>query len=162
MFYLYPDISPIILGLVRKRALGNWVRTMNYFKLPSRTLNREMLTSLSFSRARENPMDNIMNSANPVFYSTCNFSTSSSFPTGKGSNDTSIREERLYLDQIELPGTINSYFKRGVSKDSSGTSGCRKMVYESCVNKAAELSSCIFKMIKNMGKWLLFCLLFLV
>lgn len=34
MFYLYPDISPIISGLVRKRALRNWVRTMNYFKLP--------------------------------------------------------------------------------------------------------------------------------
>lgn len=73
-FCLYlPDISSIILGLVRKRTRRNWVRTINYFKLPSRTLNRERLTSLSFSTARENPMNNTMNSTKPVFYSTCNF-----------------------------------------------------------------------------------------
>lgn len=93
MFCLYlPDISSIILGLVRKRTCRNWVRTKNYVKLPSRILNRERLTSLSFSTAKENPMNNIMNSTKPVFYSTCNFSTSS-FPTGKGSNDAPIREE---------------------------------------------------------------------
>lgn len=59
-----------------------------------------MLTSLSFSTARENPMKNIMNSTKPVFYSTCNFSTSSSFPTGKDSSDAPSRKEVLYLDKI--------------------------------------------------------------
>lgn len=60
MFFCIQTFSPITLGLVRKRALRNLVRTMNYLKLPCRTLIKDMLTNLSFSTARESSMKNIM------------------------------------------------------------------------------------------------------
>ena len=44
-FQTFPPIKP---GSVRKRALRNLVKTINYLKLPCWTLNKAMLTSLRF------------------------------------------------------------------------------------------------------------------
>lgn len=56
MFCLYlPDISSIILGLVRKRTCRNWVRTINYFKLPSRTYTEKGLLAWVFPLPGKTP-----------------------------------------------------------------------------------------------------------
>lgn len=90
-----------MLGLVRKRALRNWIRTMNYFKLPCRTLNREMLTSLSFSAARENPMKNIINwTESSILLAT--FWLPLPFPQVRAPMMPLSRKEVLHLDKIPL------------------------------------------------------------
>lgn len=136
---------------------------MNYFKLPCRTLNREMLTSLSFSTARENPMKSIMNStksSTPL----ATFRLPLPFPQVRAPMMSLIKEGSIasrqntleYQNFQEIPILIlKEWAKTVVGHLATGEAWLCKIC------KQAELSSCIFKMIKTMGKWLLFCSLFL-
>lgn len=86
MFNLYPGIFPNYIRLgkkkKKKKALRNLVTTMNFnwkLKLPCWTLNKEMLTSLSFFIARKSFTKNIMNYTKFVFYSNTTFQLFLSF-----------------------------------------------------------------------------------
>lgn len=129
MFYLYPDISPNYVRLGMKKSTQKLGKNNELFQIALQDFKQRNAYQPEFFHSQGKPHEKYYE-LNQVFYSTCNFSTSSSFPTGKGSNDVPYQGRKYciqtkYPRVLELPGNTNSYFKR-VGKDSSGTSGYRR------------------------------------
>ena len=121
MFDSYPDIFPIILRFIRKRALRNVVNN-ELFQMPCRILSKDLFTSLSFSLLGGSHVKlskSILSCTDNRLLLTPG--KSSMIPCrGQGVCVWIKHPMALEASRGKLAGITNSYFMREVSSRTSG------------------------------------------
>lgn len=123
MFDSYPDIFPIILDLIKKRALRNVVNN-ELFQMPCSILSKDLFISLSFSLLGGSHVKlskSILSSTDNRLLLTPGESEGSLIPCrGQGVCVWIKHPMALEASRGKLAGIANSYFTRGVSSRTSG------------------------------------------